>query len=342
MAFLIFYLCAFVRGLRLDDVNPKMITPTNDIMVFTVDFFRKTEEPEFRLLLSPRDGHKDILGNVTLSDNVTSPVIVGFQGSSELSGEAVLQADAIGVEEAWQFKTRIQFLSEGQTTIPTSSTSAISPPSTTDPTTSPDSSSATVTPTNTSQRETTATDSATISSESKPVSPSSNGPQTSGLSLPQVPNNSVTESASLGKPSDESQTNETTSSRRPSASTLGGAISGSLIALLLVVSVLFWYCRRRRSTRDPNRDLFAYMEPLDLSLKRRHKARGSGAPVSRQEIPTEQSSERQVQDETRQRREPRFVIHDDSGWRPNAGLSTPSETGSTLVIDLPPRYDAAL
>ncbi|ESK82571.1 hypothetical protein Moror_3681 [Moniliophthora roreri MCA 2997] len=177
--------------------------------------------------------------------------------------------------------------------------------------------------------------------------PSTSRSENSVTSSESIPSTKTTEpppTTSTG-PSTPNATPAVQTGSAPSASVIAGAVVGSIVLLVLGITTFVCYRRRRRGNQQHSADPMAladlaispYIDPPDLASKRQRKDHHTETPVpaTRESIIVEATL-----NERDRQREPRIVFHDDSGWRPLGRTSLYSD--EEVIIDMPPRYDAAL
>ncbi|ESK83224.1 hypothetical protein Moror_3276 [Moniliophthora roreri MCA 2997] len=147
----------------------------------------------------------------------------------------------------------------------------------------------------------------------------------------------------------------------PSPGIIAGTAVGTLAISLLVVVGVVIYQRQRQAKERHSITAESIISPYPDANKsaieperkgRRHDVPPQANPYNQREKRTIRQNTSEVQSifpspivngapPSRRQRE-RVVYHDDSGWRPHARASSCSDGGTASVVEMPPRYDAAV
>ncbi|KAK7037358.1 hypothetical protein VNI00_011108 [Paramarasmius palmivorus] len=151
-------------------------------------------------------------------------------------------------------------------------------------------------------------------------------------------------STSIPSPTSTPTSSDSEPGNEHTAAIVGGVLGGILF-VIIVVALISRYRRRWSLCYDATGSTIPYNQPASEKRRKRvHETTQSAEDVG---VETSvQVPNHEIHEEPRQRpgRDPRIVLHEDSGWRPPPVFQVDEETRSTstVIIDVPPQYDTAL
>ncbi|KAI3613752.1 hypothetical protein WG66_013653 [Moniliophthora roreri] len=318
------------------EVKPSTISATNNELAIYFVWSQPDEAAGknatyYLELVSYGDSSFSVIGNKTIAANASSPVVVRFAIPRNISGNGEIQASPLDYDRYLAQGISMPSYSVGVTYLAESGSEESSQTI------------ATTNPANTSSRDPTQPSSDTL--------PTSSSVGTSSITF--IP----PETSHTSTAGSESETHSASSSPDTPKGTIAGAVVGAILFLSAIV-ILVWHYRRRLNSRRhvqlSQSTVVPYTDKPDTITKRRRKGRRYSVPEDISPVQAalhhpdvdiiNPNEARNIEARNITSREPRFVFHDDSGWRPpQRPLTQPDvEATSTYVIDMPPHYDAAL